>query len=97
MHGVEMHKDGKGASWETVDEEDWPVPATASALNCAVWTEDSDFFGTGIAAWTTNRIEIFLKTHRNPSNQKKYSCLPSGLHQLKQTTHLKGIAADPKN
>jgi hypothetical protein len=26
-----------------------------------VWTEDEDFFGTGIAVWTTNRIEIFLK------------------------------------
>ena len=25
------------------------------------WTEDADFFGTGIAVWTTNRIEIFLK------------------------------------
>jgi predicted nucleic acid-binding protein len=43
------------------DEEDWPVLATALALNCAVWTEDSDFFGTGIAVWTSNRIEIFLK------------------------------------
>jgi predicted nucleic acid-binding protein len=43
------------------DEDDWPVLATALALGCGVWTEDADFFGTGIAAWTTNRIEIFLK------------------------------------
>jgi len=43
------------------DEEDWPVVATALALNCGIWTEDMDFFGTGIAVWTTNRIEIFLK------------------------------------
>src|SRR5215469_11529305 len=43
------------------DEEDWQVLATALALACGVWTEDVDFFGTGIAAWTTNRIEIFLK------------------------------------
>jgi len=43
------------------DENDWPVLATALALACAVWTEDEDFFGTGIAVWTTNRIEIFLK------------------------------------
>src|SRR5260370_7328141 len=43
------------------DENDWPVLATALALACPVWTEDEDFFGTGVAVWTTNRIEIFLK------------------------------------
>ena len=43
------------------DENDWPVLATALGLACAVWTEDPDFFGTGIAVWTTNRIEIFLE------------------------------------
>jgi len=44
------------------DEEDWPVLASALALNCVVWTEDADFFGTGVPVWTTNRIEIFLKS-----------------------------------
>jgi len=43
------------------DEHDWPVLATALALACPVWTEDADFFGTGVAVWTTNRVEIFLK------------------------------------
>jgi predicted nucleic acid-binding protein len=43
------------------DEEDWPILATALALACAIWTEDTDFFGTGVAVWTSNRIEIFLK------------------------------------
>jgi predicted nucleic acid-binding protein len=43
------------------DENDWQVLATALALACGIWTEDVDFFGTGIATWTTNRIEIFLK------------------------------------
>lgn len=43
------------------DEDDWPVLAAALALNCPIWTEDTDFFGTGNAVWTTNRIEIFLK------------------------------------
>jgi len=43
------------------DEDDWPVLATALGLACAVWTEDADFFGTGVAVWTTNRIEILLK------------------------------------
>jgi predicted nucleic acid-binding protein len=46
------------------DEEDWPVLATALALSCAIWTEDTDFFGTGIAIWTTSRMEIFFKTQR---------------------------------
>ena len=44
------------------DENDWQVLATALALACGIWTEDVDFFGTGIAVWTTNRVEIFLKT-----------------------------------
>ena len=42
------------------DENDCPVLAAALALSCSVWTEDADFFGTGIAVWTTNRVEIFL-------------------------------------
>jgi predicted nucleic acid-binding protein len=47
------------------DEHDWPVLATALALVCAIWTEDADFFGTGIAIWTTNRVEIFLAQQAN--------------------------------
>lgn len=47
------------------DEDDWPVLAAALALNCPIWSEDADFFGTGIAVWTTSRIEIFLKKQRN--------------------------------
>jgi predicted nucleic acid-binding protein len=43
------------------DETDWPVLATALGLVCPVWTEDPDFFGTGIGTWTTNRVEIFLR------------------------------------
>jgi predicted nucleic acid-binding protein len=43
------------------DENDWPVLAAALGLACPVWSEDADFFGTGIAVWTTNRIEIFLR------------------------------------
>jgi predicted nucleic acid-binding protein len=34
------------------DESDWPILATALGLACAVWTEDTDFFGTGVAVWT---------------------------------------------
>lgn len=49
------------------DEDDWPVLAAALAMNCPVWSEDTDFFGTGVAVWTTNRIEIFLKAQMNAS------------------------------
>ena len=43
------------------DENDWPVLATALGLACPLWSEDADFFGSGIAVWTTNRVEIFLR------------------------------------
>jgi predicted nucleic acid-binding protein len=48
------------------DEDDWPILAAALALACPVWTEDADFFGTGVAVWTTNRIEIFLQERSKP-------------------------------
>ena len=49
------------------DEEDWPVLAAALALGCPIWTEDADFFGAGIATWTTDRVELLLREQRpNP-------------------------------
>ena len=42
------------------DPDDWPVVATALFLRCPIWTEDKDFFGSGIATWTTDRVELFL-------------------------------------
>jgi predicted nucleic acid-binding protein len=42
------------------DLDDWPVLATALALGTPIWTEDNDFFGTGVATWTTDRVELFL-------------------------------------
>lgn len=42
------------------DEEDWPVLAAALALRCAIWTEDTDFFGTGASVWTTSHVQIYL-------------------------------------
>lgn len=44
------------------DSEDWPIVATALLLDAPIWTEDQDFFGTGIATWTSNRIELYLKS-----------------------------------
>jgi predicted nucleic acid-binding protein len=43
------------------DEDDWPILATALSLACAIWTEDADFFGAGVAQWTSDRVEIFLR------------------------------------
>lgn len=42
------------------DPDDWPVLATALALGCPIWTEDTDFFGCGVATWTSASIDIFL-------------------------------------
>jgi predicted nucleic acid-binding protein len=44
------------------DENDWPVLATSLALGCPIWTEDADFFGAGVATWTTDRVELFLRS-----------------------------------
>ena len=42
------------------DPEDWPILAAALALGCPIWTEDTDFFGCGVATWTSGSIDIFL-------------------------------------
>lgn len=44
----------------TRDINDWPAVAAALLLECPVWTEDKDFFGSGIATWTTATIELYL-------------------------------------
>lgn len=43
------------------DETDWPFLALALILGCPIWTEDRDFFGSGVATWTTDRVEVYLK------------------------------------
>jgi predicted nucleic acid-binding protein len=42
------------------DADDWPALALGLQLECAIWTEDKDFFGTGIATWTTRTVERYL-------------------------------------
>jgi predicted nucleic acid-binding protein len=42
------------------DLDDWPLIALALALDCPLWTEDRDFFGTGIATWRTRTVELYL-------------------------------------
>jgi predicted nucleic acid-binding protein len=42
------------------DPDDWPVLACALAADCPIWTEDTDFFGAGVATWTTASVELFF-------------------------------------
>jgi predicted nucleic acid-binding protein len=50
---------------ESRDADDWPVLACAMLLDCPVWTEDADFFGTGVATWTSDRVELYLTATTN--------------------------------
>ena len=43
------------------DPNDWPLVAAALALDCPIWTEDRDFFGVGVATWTTATVEVYLR------------------------------------
>ena len=43
------------------DIDDWPIVACSLLLNCPIWTEDADFFGSGVAIWTTDRVELYLE------------------------------------
>lgn len=42
------------------DADDWPVLACSMVIGCPVWTEDADFFGAGVATWTTDRVELYF-------------------------------------
>jgi predicted nucleic acid-binding protein len=43
------------------DPDDWPILAAAMALRCPIWTEDTDFFGCGVATWTSASIDSFFE------------------------------------
>ena len=45
----------------TRDPGDWPIVAVALLLEFPIWTEDQDFFGSGVATWTTDRVELYLR------------------------------------
>ena len=51
------------------DEADWHVLAAAMALRCPIWTEDADFFGSGVATWTTDHVELFLSEPLSDSDE----------------------------
>lgn len=47
------------------DADDWPIASAALALACPIWTEDRDFFGSGIPTWTTDLVELYLDGSRD--------------------------------
>ncbi len=49
------------------DPDDWPILAAALAIGCPIWTEDADFFGCGVATWTSASIDSFLTHERSRS------------------------------
>ncbi|WP_338927401.1 nucleotide-binding protein (plasmid) [Mycetohabitans endofungorum] len=60
---AEIYGDTQAAALQRIgarDADDWPVLACAMAIGCPIWTEDADFFGTGVATWTTDRIQFYL-------------------------------------
>jgi predicted nucleic acid-binding protein len=57
----EEHEEQARARINSRDPDDWPILAAALLLNCPIWTEDQDFFGSGVATWTTNNIELYLR------------------------------------
>jgi predicted nucleic acid-binding protein len=62
--GSEVYSDFESTARERLgdrDPEDWPILASALAIGCPIWTEDTDFFGCGVPTWTTSRVTVFLR------------------------------------
>ncbi len=62
--GAEVYGEFEAVARERLgqrDPDDWPILAAALAIGCPIWTEDTDFFGCGVATWTSSRVEMFLR------------------------------------
>jgi predicted nucleic acid-binding protein len=60
---LEVYEDFKAQAFQRIamrDADDWPVLACAMTIGCPVWTEDADFFGAGVATWTSDRVALYL-------------------------------------
>jgi predicted nucleic acid-binding protein len=42
------------------DPNDWSCVALALAVNCGIWTNNQNFFGCGLAIWTTATLGEWL-------------------------------------
>jgi len=62
VDACERHRAEALSRSESRDPDDWPILATALALEFPIWTEDQDFFGAGVPTWTTDRVELYLRT-----------------------------------
>ena len=80
------------------DPENWPVLATALALDCSIWTEDTDFFGCGVATWTSGSIEIFLLTWSSvgPETLRIQLRRPQPKHHSEPLAELRKLFVLPK-
>src|SRR5450432_259044 len=59
-----LHEDFEAVARERItprDPDDWPVVAVTWLLDFPIRTEDQDFFGSGVATWTTDRVELYLR------------------------------------
>lgn len=45
------------------DPNDWPLVASALALSAGIWTADDDLLGVGIATWTVDTLDNWLRRH----------------------------------
>jgi predicted nucleic acid-binding protein len=43
------------------DPADWPTVATALVVGGAIWTEDRDFFGCGLATWRSAILRAVVR------------------------------------
>jgi predicted nucleic acid-binding protein len=62
--GSEVYSDFESTAHERLgdrDPDDWPILASALAIGCPIWTEDTDFFGCGVPTWITSRVTVFLR------------------------------------
>src|SRR6266404_3471752 len=64
------------------DESDWPILATALGLACAVWTEDADFFGTGVACGLQIESRFFSRNKQSHLNLRRNDIEGQGIFSL---------------
>ena len=62
MHFLEEKRETALKRIAARDPDDWPILAASLVLDSPIWTEDQDFFGTGVPTWTTEHVEIYLKS-----------------------------------
>lgn len=61
------------------DPEDWPILASALAVGCPVWTEDTDFFGCGAPTWTSSRVDVSARSSKITRDAKALNLIGAQL------------------